>query len=332
METRSFKWTSRSTRFLFRDSLNYNPQSLAKWPATFGLENISKGTFPHKLNQPENWNLPGGMPYPELSDFDYDHIPEKDRASFLEWYNKDKLVKQGKYRVEEEMFAYCRMDVTVLRLCCEQFRNLNMAMSGGLCPFVSAVNIAGVCSVFWRTKFLEERQIAVMPHDGLNRLKSVITLQWMKWVARSRKIDIKHRFNRIKNKMGTFYVDGYCDDTNQVFEFYGCFHHGCPKCFSSETIHPFRNQSMKEVYDDTKARERFLESEGYEVITCWECEFKQESREDEDLREFMKSYVPSGPLVPRDAFYGGRTNGLKLYHSVAPDERIRYPDVLSEYP
>ena len=161
----------------FRDSLNYNPQSLAKWPATFKLDNISKGTFPHKLNRPENWNLPNGIPYPELSDFDYDNIPEKDRAPFLEWYNKNKLEKHGKYRVEEGMFAYCRMDVTVLRLCCEQFRSLYMEISEGLCPFVSAATIAGVCSVFWRTKFLEEKEIAVMPHDGLNRLQSVIAVQ-----------------------------------------------------------------------------------------------------------------------------------------------------------
>ena len=27
----------------FRDSLNYNPQSLAKWPATFGVPDVSKG-------------------------------------------------------------------------------------------------------------------------------------------------------------------------------------------------------------------------------------------------------------------------------------------------
>ena len=31
----------------FRDSLNYNPQSLAKGPATFGLQGIGKGRFPH---------------------------------------------------------------------------------------------------------------------------------------------------------------------------------------------------------------------------------------------------------------------------------------------
>lgn len=40
----------------FRDSLNDNPQSLSKWPATFGLDNLSYGTFPHKFNRPENWD------------------------------------------------------------------------------------------------------------------------------------------------------------------------------------------------------------------------------------------------------------------------------------
>jgi hypothetical protein len=53
----------------FRDSLNYNPQSLARWPETFGIPNVSKGTFPHRFNRPENWN--NVVPYPELSDFGY---------------------------------------------------------------------------------------------------------------------------------------------------------------------------------------------------------------------------------------------------------------------
>lgn len=39
-----------------RDSYNYNPQSLAKWPQTFGMTDIGKGNFPHRFNRQENWD------------------------------------------------------------------------------------------------------------------------------------------------------------------------------------------------------------------------------------------------------------------------------------
>ena len=63
----------------FRDSLNYNPQALAKWPATFGLPDLAKGTFPHRFNRPENWNAELPLPYPALEEFGYRYLNEKDK-------------------------------------------------------------------------------------------------------------------------------------------------------------------------------------------------------------------------------------------------------------
>lgn len=38
------------------------------------------------------------------------------------------------------------------------------------------------------------------------------------------------------------------------------------------------------------------------------------------------------PLVPREAFFGGRTNGIKLFHEVKGGEQIKYVDFCSLYP
>ena len=38
------------------------------------------------------------------------------------------------------------------------------------------------------------------------------------------------------------------------------------------------------------------------------------------------------PLNPREAFFGGRTNAIKLYHKVQNDEQIHYSDMISLYP
>ena len=55
----------------------------------------------------------------------------------------------------------------------------------------------------------------------------------------------------------------------------------------------------------------------------------------EDLHRFVKNnpeLFSSNVLNPRDAFYGGRTNALKLYHKCGPGEQILYYDFCSLHP
>jgi len=50
------------------------------------------------------------------------------------------------------------------------------------------------------------------------------------------------------------------------------------------------------------------------------------------MAKFFDDIKLVAPLEPRDAFYGGRTNAVKLYHQCKEGERIRYIDVCSLYP
>ena len=34
------------------------------------------------------------------------------------------------------------------------------------------------------------------------------------------------------------FLDGFSKRGNKVFQFHGCYYHGCPKCFPSESMHP----------------------------------------------------------------------------------------------
>lgn len=54
----------------------------------------------------------------------------------------------------------------------------------------------------------------------------------------------------------------------------------------------------------------------------------------ESLQQFLATYENVEALEPRDAFFGGRTNAVRLYHSVneIQDEKIKYVDVTSSYP
>ena len=315
----------------FRDSLNYNPQSLAKWPATFGLRDVFKGQFPHRFNRPENWRNGSGFPLPE--DYGCESMRLKDRISFMEWYEEEKKSKNETFDFWTEFVDYCKMDVTVLRKCCMLFRTLFMEISGGMCPFVNATTIAGLCNRFWRSKILEPNQIALLPSVALNRHQSAKALKWLEYRSWEDDVHIQHRNSPGGEvRIGSYYVDGFAATIGRIYEFHGCFFHGCPECFSKDAIHPYRKVAMGQIYDETVRRERYLEGKGNEVVTIWEHEFERLLKVDTDFRQFCSGLCNNDPLNPREAFYGGRTNAFKLHHKVAEGERIKYFDVCSEYP
>ena len=115
-----------------------------------------KGQFSHRFNRPANWNRPNPIPFPTLNDYDFAAILANDKLAFLQWYEEKKLRYGGVYDFCREFVTYCRTDVTIVRLCCQQFRSLFMDISGGLCLFVSALTIAGLCNVFRRTRLLKK--------------------------------------------------------------------------------------------------------------------------------------------------------------------------------
>jgi len=131
-----------------------------------------------------------------------------------------------------------------------------------------------------------------------------------------------------------FFKDGYSQDTNMVYEFHGCFWHGCPRCYPNrhEQHVRFCDQTMHDVYEATQRKIRQLQALGYNVIEMWECEWTCLKDTSPDIQTFVDSLEFTEPLNPRDAFCGGRMNAVKLYHRVTPGQKIHYIDVTSLYP
>ena len=80
---------------------------------------------------------------------------------------------------------------------------------------------------------------------------------------------------------------------------------------------------MEELYEDTVRKADYLKDRGFEVVQKWECELKKEMKEDEELKRYIDEHELVDPLQPREAFYGGRTNAVKLYHQCEGDEKIK---------
>ncbi|KAK3107691.1 hypothetical protein FSP39_020035 [Pinctada imbricata] len=189
--------------------------------------------------------------------------------------------------------------------------------------------------------------IAVVPSQGYTKRDnySKISIQWLEWLMeksrqRGNPLVISHALNGGEFQVpGTNYrCDGFAktpagDET--IYEFYGCVFHGCPSCFPDDrnTIkHPSTNQTIKELYDMTKNREKELKELGYKLVIIWEHQFKFQLEKNAALQQFVATLDLQDRLDPRDSFFGGRTNAIKLHYQATEDETIQYYDFTSLYP
>jgi hypothetical protein len=314
-------------RVTFLDSLAFMHMPLADFPKTFDIIETKKGFFPHFFNKEANIGYIG--PIPAVEFFDPDGMSLDRRAEFHSWY-KDQTGKT--YDFNKEFLEYCRSDVDILRRGCGKFQELFKSVSK-LSPFETSTTIAGAYNTVFRTYFLKEELIGIVPTNGYREDKqSIKALKWLDWESHRNNFTIRHSKNSPREfRIGSYRVDGIYN--KQVFEFNGCVFHGCPRCFRDrETINPLSGHTMGHLYDNTVKREAFIRGEGYQLVVKWECDFDREVKENPELESFLKTLEYSDPINPRDALYGGRTEATRLFYEPDNGETIEYVDFTSLYP
>ena len=314
----------------FVDSLCFIPMRLANFPKTFGLNELAKGFFPHYFNIEANQNYEG--PLPDASYYNPDGMTSSDRTKFYTWYNE---LKANNYifNFQEEILKYCRSDVDILRRCCLEFRELFSSVTN-IDPFEKCLTIASACNLVFRKNFLRERSIAIIPPHGYRPQdkQSVIALKWLAYTAQLNDLSIRHSRNFGEQRIGKYRVDGYHQESNTIYEFHGCFWHGCIRCYARDTINPVNQQTMQDLHQRTLEKTRYLKGQGYNVVEVWECDVRRELEVNNEMKTYFDTFEIAEPLEPRHAFYGGRTNATKLFHQCQPDEKIHYVDFTSLYP
>lgn len=68
------------------DSYNFLPMPLAALPKAFGIEEASKGYFPHLFNKKENWNYVGTLP--DAYFYSPASMKPTEYQKFMEWYGE----------------------------------------------------------------------------------------------------------------------------------------------------------------------------------------------------------------------------------------------------
>ena len=317
-------------RIRFIDSLSFFQMPLSAFPKTFGLTELHKGYFPHKFNHPDHQNYVG--PIPALDYYIPETMSPEGKQALETWHQeqRDKV-----FDFKKELVKYCKSDVRLLKQGCLTFKRLFETLTG-FNPF-DHITIASACNRDLRMNRMIPNSIASEPVRGWrNRINySKVALEWLTWCAQQQQ-SLQHARNAGEYCIpGTnFHVDGFDASTNTIYEFHGCFWHGCPRCFPIRHESHLRHydRTMQDVYETTQQRIQQFRELGYHVVEMWECDWSRLKDTSLDIRTYLGTLELTEPLNPRDAFCGGRTNAVKLYHHVTPSQQIHYIDVTSLYP
>ena len=187
---------------------------------------MQERALPHLFYTAKNLYYEG--PHPEPKYYGAGFMSGDERAQFLDWYEeqKDKI-----FRKKEELLAYCMDDVIILRQARCAFRNLFLKLDK-MDPFREAITKSSICNSVFLTMFLKPDTVCIIPRGGyrLGDRQSIEALQWLEYIGRTRN-NVTHAGNGREVHLAglpNLKVDGYCEETNEVFEYLGCFWHGCP--------------------------------------------------------------------------------------------------------
>ena len=291
---------------------------------------------------------------PDRGYYDPDGMSPARKKAFDTWY-QDQVNNRTIFNFHEEILKYCQSDVRLLKQGCVQFQKHFKEVSG-FNPMLQCITIAQACSVAYRRNWMPPNTIAVQPLHGWrpDHNQSCVALEWLYWqedllhcqhastsAAASTAAPplIAHAGNRGEHLIDhghirRFLVDGYNASTNTVYEFHGCFYHGCithfPNRLQKHLYH--EGKTMGEVREGTTDKIQQIRDLGYHMTEMWECQWNALKKIDPEVQTFVEDLHIDSPLNPRDAFFGGCTNATTLHFKAEPHQQIRYVDITSLYP
>ena len=313
----------------FVDTLLLFNLPLSKLPSAFGFDG-AKGYFPFLMNDgtEETWNYIGAFPERKLfspetmnNTKEFDSWHEEERQKYFPFTDK-------MYNMRDEMLFYCRNDVFILINALMKFR-WSIKEVAGIDPITRCFTLASISFEILRSLFLRDTLIGVTPSEGyLTGNDSTVASAYFDLLEESlgRKLQ-REKVLTVTNK--TLKVDAFDAYNNCVYEFIGCYWHGCERCFPE----------MEERQRSTKQRRDQILARGFRYFPIFECEYEETRRQDAEMERKFRQRLAHYKRVKyansfriRDSSFGGRTENFRLGYSCRENESIGYLDFTSLYP
>lgn len=100
-------------------------------------------------------------------------------------------------------------------------------------------------------------------------------IEWLTFLEVRNSCPIQHAVNEGEYKIPStnYRADGYCAETNTIYEFHGDFWHGNPNIYNGEDINTATKTTYGELYSNTLKKEDKIKSLGYNLVTIWESDW-----------------------------------------------------------
>lgn len=338
--TRIMQMEFSANEVTFKDSLCFIPSALRAMPSSFGITELAKGFFPHKLmtvsyfEEAETQHFRVRRPPREVWETDFrrgkDGLKEKkEMEEFLtRFYSTDDL-----WDLKEDSIRYCISDTVllgnVLRVFSQECRNANPEWN----VFANVTLPSAAMNLYMSTALPEKTLTVVERYDALQRQN---TVKWALWRMRN----TPERYARYLNQL-EFYEEELLklrwrsDDTIEVYCFISCYDWGCIKCYPAQARNLRKDVPFFERYGKLKKEMALMEYharlEGWELQTIWEHEWNKvvKTKEYKDWYSTYEDLLTDWiPLDPRDAYKGGVSEIYKIYHP----QPFCMSDFVSQYP
>ena len=225
------KKSAKDKDYLIRgiDSAQFFLAQLKSLPKQFGLDisDFKKGIFPYKFHKPDQWNYVDK--YSDISFYAPNEMSSDEAAEIKTWH------QQQQYKVfnfRKEMVDYCLQDVWILLSAVQVAvrEDFDLMEVDGM---AECCTIASKTIMFFRHGFLKDNTKGVISQMGIagRRNHSYESLLWL-LLQEIHYPNLQHALStRGEKVLLKAPVDGFHEATNAVFQFHGCFWHGCPKCY-----------------------------------------------------------------------------------------------------
>lgn len=322
----------------FIDSYSFVPFRLSEFVRCFGLstEFNKFAYFPYKFNSLENINYVGPMPSERY--YDIDNFSDEKREKFRVWYRQ--LVEQNYvFKMREELEAYCRADVTLLRLGFMRFCHSFLEMTTIHCALES-MTLAQAVLFAYQKKFLQPNLIGLVPENRY-RSRQNQSLIGKKWLLYQQSIQPVGTIEMEVTVPGTrIQVDGINFSRNAlIFEFHGCLYHAHVQCALYNTggykfDSRFSELGLFERREKTRYKMQRLRDLNFTVVSIYECEWREFLKKNPDIAKQLDNHPDlTEDIDPRDCLRGGRVEPIRaLVECTGENERLNYVDIVSLYP
>ena len=319
----------------FRDTLSFITSSLRRMGKDFGISELKKGYFPHKLMTTKFFEqvlemTDGWYEWPSIDWFSFESRDEEARN----WYSEQsKRYESELWNLKQDAIEYCISDTLLLGVVVKQFREECLfisSQSGYLFDPFTYVTLPAAMMRYYLSCFLPEKEIAIIYRFPIEIEKYI--QEWFLTIEESEELHQLGMWIKWTNQLTQYdeYV-GYIEELNLVLWFLDCYKHGCPKC------NP--NQGKQEVQSGETYGERFFRYvkiltrfrlQGYIVKQKRLCEWVEERKNLKRLKEkdCKRILFQRYPIDPREAYKGGKSEAFCFYYK----GKFSMVDFVSQYP